>query len=114
MTEPFDPAAVVADFIARVSPYDPVPEAAPVALLGVKTALGEQVFTVSDHVVRALGRALISYRDPDDRGTCAECGSRRVDENLHCQDCGRMHGILGEVIAQHLRRAAATGDGADT
>ena len=113
MTEPVDPAAVVADFIARVSPYDPAPDAAPVALLGVKTALGEQVFTVSDHVVRALGRALISYRDPADRGTCAECGSRRMDENLHCQDCGRMHGILGEVIAQHLRRAAAE-DGTQT
>jgi hypothetical protein len=92
-----------------VSPYDPAPDAAPVALLGVKTAAGEQIFAVSDHVVRALGRALIAYRDPADRGTCAECGSRRVDDNMHCQDCGRMHGILGDVIAQHLRRATAGG-----
>ena len=106
MTEPLDPAAVVADFISRVSPYDPAPDAAPVALLGIRTALGDEVFTVGDHVVRALCRALTSYRDPSDRGTCAGCGSHRIDE-----DCGHMHGILGEVIAQHLRRAAEAEDG---
>jgi hypothetical protein len=114
VTEPLDPAAVVAAFIARVSPYDPEAEAAPVALLGVRTALGDEVFTLSDHVVRALCRSLASYRDPADRGTCVDCGSRRVDDNLHCQDCGRMHGILGEVIAQHLRRAATAEDGERT
>ena len=77
------------------------------AVLGVRTALGEATFAVGDHVVRAMCRALASYRDPDDRGTCIECGSRRLDENLHCRDCGRLHGILGEVIAQHARRVAA-------
>jgi hypothetical protein len=110
VTEPFDPAAVVAEFISRVAPYDPVPDAAPVAVLGVRTALGEATFTVGDHVVRAMCRALASYRDPDDRGTCIDCGSRRLDENLHCRDCGRLHGILGEVIAQHARRVAAGED----
>jgi hypothetical protein len=30
---------------------------------------------------------------------------------MHCQDCGRMHGILGEVIAQHARRVRAAEDG---
>jgi hypothetical protein len=111
VTEPFDPAAVLAEFIDRVTPYDPAPDAAPVAVLGVRTALGEATFTVGDHVVRALCRALASYRDPEDRGTCIGCGSRRLDENLHCQDCGRLHGILGEVIAQHARRVAAADDG---
>ena len=110
MTAPFDPAAVVAEFIDRVAPYDPVPDAAPVAALGVRTALGEATFAMSDHVVRAMCRALASYRDPDDRGTCIGCGSRRLDENLHCRDCGRLHGILGEVIAQHARRVAAAED----
>jgi hypothetical protein len=110
VTESFDPAAVVAEFISRVAPYDPVPDAAPVAVLGVRTALGEATFTVGDHVVRAMCRALASYRDPDDRGTCIDCGSRRLDENLHCRDCGRLHGILGEVIAQHARRVAAGED----
>jgi len=111
VTEPLDPAAVVADFIDRVSPYDPAPDAAPVAVLGVRTALGEATFTVGDHVLRAMCRALASYRDPDDRGTCTECGSRRLDDNLHCPDCGRLHGILGEVIVQHARRVAAADDG---
>ena len=34
---------------------------------------------------------------------------RHLDRNLHCQDCGRLHGILGEVIAEHARRVAAEG-----
>jgi hypothetical protein len=111
VTEPFDPAAVVAEFIDRVAPFDPAPDAAPVAVLGVRTALGDATFTVGDHVVRALCKALASYRDPDDRGTCIGCGGRRLDENLHCRDCGQLHGILGQVIAQHARRVAAEGGG---
>jgi hypothetical protein len=110
VTAPLDPTAVVADFIERVAPYDPASEHVPVAVLGVRTALGEATYTMSDHVVRALCRALASYTDPDDRGTCIDCGSRRLDENLHCRDCGRLHGILGEVIAQHARRVAAGND----
>ena len=107
MTVPLDPAAVVAEFIDRVSHYDPAPDAAPVAVLGLRTALGEATFAVGDHVVRAMCRALAAYQDPADRGTCVECGSRRLDENLHCRDCGRLHGILGEVIVRHARRVAA-------
>jgi hypothetical protein len=113
VTEPLDPAAVVAEFLDRVSPYDPAPEVPPVAVLGVRTALGEATFPVGDHVLRALCKALASYRDPDDRGICVQCASRRLDENLHCRDCGRLHGILGEVIAQHARRVAAQ-DGRQT
>ena len=107
MTAPLDPANVVAEFVDRVAPYDPAADSAPVAVFGVRTALGEATFGVGDHVLRAMCRALASYRDPDDRGTCVQCGSRRLDENLHCRDCGRLHGILGEVIAQHARRVAA-------
>ncbi|MBL7257155.1 hypothetical protein [Paractinoplanes lichenicola] len=106
MSTPFDPAAVVAAFIDAVAPYDPQPEAAPVAMVGVRTAMGEGVFPVSDHVIRAMCKALAAYRDPEDRGTCVECGGRHLDENLHCRECGRLHGILGEVIAQHARRVA--------
>jgi hypothetical protein len=107
VSTPFDPAAVVAEFIDAVSPYDPSPQAPPVAIVGVRTALGEGVFTMSDHVVRAMCKALASYRDPEDRGTCVECGGRHLDENLHCRDCGRLHGILGQVIAEHAARVAA-------
>ncbi len=108
MTAPLDPATVIAEFIDRVAHYDPNPGADPVAALGVRTAYGEAIFRMSDHVVRAMYRALAAYRDPEDGGTCVECGRRRLDENLHCLDCGRLHGILGEVIAQHARRVAAT------
>jgi hypothetical protein len=110
VTAPLDPANVVAEFVDRVAPYDPATDSAPVAVLGVRTALGEATFAMSDHVVRALCRALEAYRDPDDRGFCNACGSRGLDENLHCRDCGRLHGILGEVIAQHARRVAAAVD----
>jgi hypothetical protein len=110
MPDPLDPAAVVADFIDRVAPYDPDPTAPRVAVVAVRTATGTATFSLGDHVIRALCRALIVYRDPDDRGTCAECGGRRLDENLHCRDCGRLHGILGEVIVSQARRVADTGD----
>jgi hypothetical protein len=109
VSAPFDPAAVVAEFIDAVSPYDPVPDAQPVAVLGVRTALGEATFAMSDHVIRALCRALVAYRDPEDRGVCVDCGSRRLDDNLHCLDCGRLHGILGQVIVEHAARIAAAG-----
>ena len=112
VSAPFDPAAVIAEFIDAVSPYDPSPDAAPVAVVGVRTALGEGTFAMSDHVIRAMCRALASYRDPEDRGACVECGSRRLDDNLHCRDCGRLHGILGQVIVEHAARIAAA-DGED-
>jgi hypothetical protein len=107
VSRPIDPAAVVAEFIDAVSPYDPHPDSDPVAMIGVRTALGEGVFPVSDHVIRAMCKALAAYRDPEDRGQCVGCGGRHLDENLHCQDCGRLHGILGQVIAQHAARVAA-------
>ena len=113
MSTPFDPAAIVAEFVDAVSPFDPGP-AAVVAVLSLRTARGEAAFRLSDHVLRAMCRALLSYRDPDDRGTCAGCGSRHLDENLHCRACGRLHGILGEVIARHARRVAADGSGPPT
>lgn len=119
MSSPLDPLAVVADFVDRVAPYDPASGGPPVAVVGVRTAGGAATFTLTDHVVRALCRALSVYRDPQDRGRCAGCGGRRIDENLHCRDCGRLHGILGEVIAHQARRVAAAGPaaadaGADT
>jgi hypothetical protein len=109
VTAPLDPAAVVAAFVDRVAPYDPAPDVAPVAVVGIRTALGEATFAMNDYVVRALCRALEAYRDPEDRGTCTSCGGRHLDRNLHCRDCGRLHGILGEVIAEHARRVATEG-----
>lgn len=106
MPDPLDPAAVLAEFVDRVAPYDPTPDESPVALVGIRTAAGSTTVSVGNHVIKALCKALATYRDPEDRGACAECGSRRLDDNLHCRDCGRLHGILGEVIASQARRVA--------
>ena len=111
MTLPLDPAAALTEFINRVAPYDPAPGAEPVAMIGLRTPDGDLTVAMGEHVTRALCRALAAYTDPDDRGTCLDCGSRRIDDNLQCRDCGRLHGILGEVIADHARRAGWTGEG---
>ena len=62
MTASLDPAAVIAEFIDAVAPYDPHPGTPPVALLGVRTAHGDQVFPMSDHLIRAMCRALAYFR----------------------------------------------------
>jgi hypothetical protein len=100
----------VADFVDRVAPYDPAPGAPPAAVVVVRSAGAEATFPITAHVTDALCEALAGHRDRGDRGRCAGCGSPRLDENLHCGDCGRLHGILGEVIAHRARQAAA-GDG---
>ncbi|MBF9128273.1 hypothetical protein I0C86_04575 [Plantactinospora sp. S1510] len=112
-----DPAAALRDFVARVSPYDPEPAAGPVGSVDVRTGDGVETILVTPHLARALAEALAGYRDRADRGTCASCGGRRLDENLHCADCGRLHGVLGEVIASQAERVrlgepAGSGDAA--
>ncbi len=109
MPTPHDPVAAVADFVDRVAPYDPAPGDAPAAVVVVRSAGAEATFPITGHVVEALCEALATYRDPRDRGRCAGCGSSRLDENLYCGDCGRLHGILGEVIAHRARQAAGDG-----
>ncbi|MFC6019778.1 hypothetical protein ACFP2T_26665 [Plantactinospora solaniradicis] len=104
-----DPAAVLRDFVARVSPYDPEPAAEPVGSVDVRSADGVETILVTPYLARALAEALAGYRDRADRGTCASCGSRRLDENLHCADCGRLHGVLGEVIARQAERVRLRG-----
>ncbi|MFD1319975.1 hypothetical protein [Micromonospora sonneratiae] len=99
-----DPVDVLRDFFERVSPYDPDPDAAPVGTVEVRSGFDSGAFPLTSHLARALGEALAGYRDPTDRGSCAGCGGRRLDENLHCQDCGRLHGVLGAVMADHAER----------
>ncbi|MGI5211874.1 hypothetical protein [Plantactinospora sp. CA-290183] len=99
-----DPIAVLRDFVSRVAPYDPEPGAAPVGTVEVGSGGAVERVPLTPHLARALGAALAGYRDRADRGTCASCGGRRLDENLHCADCGRLHGVLGEVIAHQAER----------
>ncbi|MEE6305575.1 hypothetical protein V1634_01845 [Plantactinospora veratri] len=99
-----DPVAVLRDFVARVAPYDPDPAAEPVGVVDVRSGGEAGTITLTPHLARALAEALAGYRDRADRGSCASCGSRRLDENLHCLDCGRLHGVLGQVIADQAER----------
>lgn len=102
-----DTAAVLRDFVARVSPYDPEPTAEPIGSVRVHSAGTAETVPLTPYLARALAEALNGHRDRADRGTCASCGGRRLDENLHCADCGRLHGVLGEVIAQQAARVRA-------
>ncbi|GIG89791.1 hypothetical protein [Plantactinospora endophytica] len=99
-----DPVAVLRDFVARVAPYDPEPQAEPVGTVEVRSAGDAGTIPLTPHLARALAEALAGYRDRADRGTCASCGGRRLDENLHCLDCGRLHGVLGQVIAHQAEQ----------
>jgi hypothetical protein len=99
-----DPIAALRDFVERVSPYDPEPGANPAGTVELRYGHAVDTHPLSPHVARALQDALAAYRDPADRGRCGNCGGRRLDDNLHCQDCGRLHGVLGAVIADRADR----------
>nr|MDT0662502.1 hypothetical protein [Micromonospora sp. DSM 115978] len=98
-----DLAEALRAFVARVAPYDPDPAARPVATVEVRTGHAADRIGATPHLIDALVRALVGYRDPADRGGCADCGGK-LDENLHCPACGRLHGVLGEVIARRAAR----------
>jgi hypothetical protein len=98
-----DPLTALREFVERITPYDPDP-AVSVGTVGIRHGHESGEFRLTPHLARALVEALASYRDPADRGTCAGCGGRRLDANLHCQDCGRLHGVLGAVISERAER----------
>lgn len=100
-----DPLTALREFVERITPYDPDPAAA-VGTVGIHYGPESGEFRLTSHLARALVEALASYRDPADRGTCAGCGGRRLDDNLHCQDCGRLHGVLGAMISERAERVS--------
>ncbi|MEV4630489.1 hypothetical protein AB0J90_29935 [Micromonospora sp. NPDC049523] len=108
-----DPIDLLRQFVERVSPYDPDPSGVPVASIELRHRHAVERFPLTPHLVRALGAALAGYRDPGDRGRCGQCGGRRLDDNLHCVDCGRLHGVLGEVIAARAARLSSGGSATD-
>jgi hypothetical protein len=107
-----DPAEALRDFAERVSPYDPDPTAAR-GTVELRWGHAAERITLTPHLARALQEALSRYRDPADRGRCAGCGGRRLDDNLHCRDCGRLHGVLGAVIADRAERIRRGGGGSE-
>ena len=95
--------AALRDFVARLDGLDP---AAPL--------VGELVVGLGDEterlplrlpVARALTEALRGYHDPRDRGTCAHCGTGRLDDDFVCRDCGIVNGLFGRTIAAFVASA---------
>jgi hypothetical protein len=66
-------------------------------------------FQLSARAAHALTEALARYVDPDDLGTCTNCG-KPLNKDLCCPSCGRTDGIFGQTVAHHaadvLRRDA--------
>jgi hypothetical protein len=61
---------------------------------------------LSAPVVRALAEAMKGYHDPNDRGTCDNCGGRRLDGNFLCADCGHASGVFGQIVRERAARYA--------
>ena len=66
----------------------------------------------SSQVAQALAAALRAYHDPRDQGRCERCGGVRLDDYLVCVDCGRPHGIFGQLLLE--RAARYEGEAPDT
>jgi hypothetical protein len=92
-------AAVLRDFADRIDGYDPAP-GEPVA----EVRVGDRVVAFRAPVVRALTEALLAYQDPRDRGTCDQCGGRRLDDNFVCADCGEPSGVFGQLLRERAAR----------
>jgi hypothetical protein len=94
----------VRDFVERIGAFDdPVAGPFPVQI-EVRGADGRTTFELSPGVARALGAALRAYHHPRDQGRCEGCGGVRLDDNLICVDCGRAHGIFGELLMERVAR----------
>jgi len=96
-------------FLDRIEPFDPEPQR-PVGTVELKVGRGLGTFELTEHAVKALHDALFNYVDPDDAGTCDNCGSQRVDRNMRCHDCDYVSGLFGLTLALHAAEVQARGD----
>lgn len=99
-----NPIVAMREFVDRVSPFDPDPEAAPVVSVDLRLRAETVTFHLTEHTVRALCEALNAYYDPADVGPCDRCGKRRIDHNLRCLDCGHINGVFGQLVLEHAER----------
>jgi hypothetical protein len=95
-----DPIAALERFVARITPYDPDP-AAHVGAVDLRFGRSRTTVELTERAARALCEALERYTDPDDNGTCPNCGAR-VDRDLHCAACGHVGGIFGQTLVHHV------------
>ncbi len=106
---PDDILRVLRDFVDRIDQLDPgAPELGDLEL-GWRGA-AERV-TIRLPVARALTEALLAYHDPRDQGSCAHCGTGRLDGNFVCHHCGIVNGVFGQTIARFLGPGPAALEG---
>lgn len=96
--------AAIRDFVDRIGAFDPPPGGWASTEIEVRSGGGRAAFDLSPGVATALAEALRGYHDRRDRGRCEGCGSGRLDDNLICVDCGRTHGIFGQLLAERAAR----------
>lgn len=92
------------DFARRIGSLDTPEEGEPVTELRVSCDGVEETLSLSPSAVTALKHALEDYADPRDAGSCDHCGSRRVDRNFICLDCGQPNGVFGQLLLEHSER----------
>jgi hypothetical protein len=85
-------------FLTKIEPYDPHPDVA-TATIEMRVGRARGSFELSDRSAKALVEVLARYTDPDDCGTCPNCG-RPAGRDLRCE-CGWVDGIFGEAVASH-------------
>jgi hypothetical protein len=95
-----DVLAALRDFVARLDGLDP--QAPPVGELTFGLDGVTERVTLRAPVARALVEALRAYHDPRDRGTCAHCGTGRLDDDFVCRSCGIVNGLFGQTLAGFL------------
>ncbi|SDZ17943.1 hypothetical protein SAMN05444365_106179 [Micromonospora pattaloongensis] len=110
-----DPVAAMEAFLAKIAPHDPHPEVRALSV-ELRSDGPSAVFALSERAAGALAELLVGYVDPDDCGSCADCG-KPLDKNLCCVACGRVDGIFGLTIASRaadVRRREGGRHGAPT
>jgi hypothetical protein len=92
-----DVLAALREFVARL---DEVDDRAPeIGELTVGLGDESERLQLRVPVARALVEALRGYHDPRDRGTCAHCGTGRLDDDFVCRSCGIVNGLFGQTLA---------------
>jgi|GEM_PF-2530210 len=104
-----NPLIAMREFLDRVTPFDPAPGSEEAVAVEVRVGTRTERFALTEHVGRALAEALYRYYDPADVGPCDRCGSRRLDENLQCRDCGHVNGVFGQVLLEHAEKIRREG-----
>jgi ribosomal protein S14 len=94
----------VRDFVERIGALDVGPEQPTAAQIEVRQADARTTFSFSARLADAFAAALRAYHDPRDQGRCEHCGGSRLDDNLICVDCGRAHGIFGQLLMERAAR----------